>query len=158
MKKINLEPPGAFVESPLTHLIPRNKSNNYFYKNGHAALIDRLRLKVHSNIEECNILWEKFSPKKSIFDLWDFRLAWHTGYEYKPYFYTLYEGKKPLGFLPLCYNKENKRYEWWGTNWMEDCDIYVEDEKLIDLLLFTAPAPIHLNAIKAKYLNTVTRF
>ncbi|MFH1826981.1 MAG: hypothetical protein ABH812_00920 [bacterium] len=158
MKKVNLEPPGAFIESPLTNLIPRNKSNNYFYKNGHAVLIDRLKLKVHSDIEECNILWEKFSTKKSIFDLWDFRTAWYKGYNYKPFFYTLYEGTKPLGFLPLCFNKENKRYEWWGTNWMEDCDFYVNDEKLINLLLYTAPSPLHLNAIKLKYLKIVTRF
>ena len=158
MKKINLEPPGAYVESPLNYLIPKIKSNSYFYSNGHANLIERLRLKVHSEIETCHFLWEKFSKKNSLFDLWDFRYAWHEGYNYKPYFYTLYEGKKPIGFLPLCYNKVNKRYEWFGTNWTEDCDFYVNDEKLIDLLLFIAPSPLHLNAVKGKYLNIISRF
>ncbi len=158
MKKINLEPPGAYIESPLNYLIPKIKSNNYFYANGHANLIERLRLKVHSEIETCNLLWDKFSKKDSLFDLWDFRYAWHEGYGYKPYFYTLYEGKTPIGFLPLCYNKENKRYEWFGTNWIEDCDFYVKDEKLIDLLLFIAPAPLHLNAVKSKYIKNISRF
>ena len=158
MKKINLEPPGAFNESALSYLIPRNKSTNYFYKNGHAALIDRLRLKVHSDIQECEILWKKFSPNESIFDDWNFRLAWHEGYKYTPYFYTLYNGGESVGFLPLCYNKENKRYEWWGTNWMEDCDIYVKDQRIVDLLFFIAPSPLHLNAIKGKYLSQISRF
>ena len=158
MKKINLEPPGAYVESPLNYLIPKIKSNNYFYANGHANLIERLKLKVHSEIETCNLLWDKFSKKDSLFDLWDFRYAWYEGYGYKPYFYTLYEGKTPIGFLPLCYNKENKRYEWFGTNWIEDCDFFVNDEKLIDLLLFIAPSPLHLNALKSKYIKNITRF
>ena len=143
MKKINLEPPGAYVESPLNFLIPKIKSNSYFYSNGHANLIERLRLKVHSEIETCHLLWEKFSKKNSLFDLWDFRYAWHEGYNYKPYFYTLYEGKKPIAFLP---------------NWTEDCDFYVNDEKLIDLLLFIAPSPLHLNAVKGKYLKIISRF
>ena len=89
MKKINLEPPGAYVESPLNFLIPKIKSNSYFYSNGHANLIERLRLKVHSEIETCHLLWEKFSKKNSLFDLWDFRYAWHEGYNYKTYcFFT----------------------------------------------------------------------
>ncbi|MEX1052315.1 MAG: hypothetical protein WEC80_00530 [Patescibacteria group bacterium] len=158
MKKINLEPPGAFNETSLSYLIPKSKSNNYFYKNGHASLIDRIKVKVNTDIIECKLLWNKFSPNKSIFDDWDFRLAWHQGYNYIPYFYTLYNGDEPVGFLPLCFNSQNKRYEWWGTNWMEDCDIYVNDERIVDLLFFIAPSPLHLNAVKVKYIDKIAKF
>jgi len=158
MKNINLEPPGVFQIQPLLQLIPNIRSNKYFYENGLAKFIKRLTLKVHSDIEECNLLWEKFSPKKSLFDLWDFRYAWHQGYNYMPYFYTLYDGKEPLGVLPLYYSKCNKRYEWFGTNWMEDCSFFVKDDKLVELFLFIAPYPIHLNAIPQKYLDKMGRF
>ena len=121
MKNLITEPPGEIQIQPLFNLIPNIRSNKYFYENGLAKFIRRLKLKVHSDIEECYLLWEKFSPKKSLFDLWDFRLAWHQGYNYKPYFYTLYDGKEQLGVLPLYYSKGCRRYEWFGTNWMEDC-------------------------------------
>jgi hypothetical protein len=158
MKNLITEPSQEIQIQSLFNLIPNIRSNKYFYENGLAKFIRRLKLKVHSDIEECQILWEKFSPNKSLFDLWDFRYSWHQGYNYKPYFYTLYDGKEPLGILPLYYSKCNKRYEWFGTNWMEDCGFYVKDDKLVELFLFIAPTPIHLNAIPQKYLDKMGRF
>src|SRR5438477_13194566 len=96
MKNIDFEPPGFNQKISLLNLIPNISANRYFYANGLAKWIPRLTLKVHSELEDCYLLWEKFSPKQSIFDLWDFRFAWYEGYGYKPYFYTIYEGKKPL--------------------------------------------------------------
>ncbi len=147
MKNIDLEPPGVQQEVPLLRLIPNTNRNRYFYQNGLAKWIPKLKLKVHSDMEECYALWDKFSPKKSLFDLWDFRFSWYEGYKYRPYFYTLYEGVKPLGVLPVWYRPEKKRYEWFGSNWMEDCSFFVRDPKFIDLFLAVAPMPYHLNAL-----------
>lgn len=113
-------------------------------------MIPRLTLKVHSNIEECYYLWEKFSQKNSLFDLWSFRYAWYLGYKHRPYFYTIYEGKKPLALLPLSwsYDERNKRrFEWFGTDWMEDNTFFVKDPNFIDFLYAILPSPIHLNTV-----------
>ncbi|MBI2051967.1 hypothetical protein HYT33_04380 [Candidatus Roizmanbacteria bacterium] len=153
MKNIDVEPPGFYGTQPtsLLNLIPETPKNRYFYENGFSKLIPRLTLRVHSDIEECFYLWDKFSPKKSLFDLWDFRYSWYQGHKNKPYFYTLYEGKTPLALLPLCFDaRDKKRYEWFGTNWMEDNAFFVKDDSLIDLLYGVFPTPIHLNAIEAK--------
>ncbi|QQG43941.1 MAG: hypothetical protein HYW86_03685 [Candidatus Roizmanbacteria bacterium] len=148
MEISDTEPPGNVISIPLLHYIPKNQENNYFYRNGLSKLIPRLTVKVHSNIEECFTLWEEFSPKKSLFDLWDFRFAWYQGYGYQPYFYTLYERQKPLGVLPLWYSKHRKKYLWFGSDWMEDNTFFVKDEKLIDVLFEIAPNPLLLNAIE----------
>jgi hypothetical protein len=87
-----------------------------------------------------------------LFDLWDFRYAWLRGYGYQHYFYTLYEGKKVLGTLPLWYNEEEKYYEWIGGYWMEGNSFFAEDNKIIDLLLSAVPIPIKLMSIEKEQI------
>lgn len=135
---------------PLHHYIPKTQENHFFYKNGLSKIIPRLTVKVHSQIDECYELWEKFTCKKSLFDLWDFRKAWYEGYEYRPFFYTIYERQKPLAVLPLWYNGYRKKYQWFGSDWMEDNNFFVKDEKFIDVLFQIAPSPLLLNAIEVK--------
>lgn len=145
------EPPGLRKTISLLQLLPQTSRNRYFYENGLAKFIPRLTLKVHSDLEECFLLWEKFSPKKSLFDLWDFRYAWYLGYKHKPYFYTVYEGKKPVALLPLCWSydeKNRRRFEWFGTDWMEDNSFFAQDPHLIDFLYAVVPSPVHLNTIQ----------
>ncbi|MDH7476154.1 MAG: hypothetical protein QHH09_01640 [Microgenomates group bacterium] len=152
MKKIDGEPPGdpknQQIEIPLLKYIPATRENRYFYENGLSKIIPKLTVKVHSNLDECYYLWQKFSPNQSIFDLWDFRYAWYLGYGYKLYFYTIYEKKQPLAVLPLWFDEERKRYEWYGSYYMEDNKFFVKDENLIDLLFKIAPKPLSLDAIE----------
>lgn len=133
---------------PLFDLIPETTENKHFYTNGLSKIIPRLTLKVHSDSEQCYRLWNKFSPRKTLFDLWDYRYAWQKAYGYKMFFYTLYEGRRALGTLPLWYNEKDQRYEWLGGYWMEGNNFFVEDEKLIDLLLTVAPTPLTLMSIE----------
>jgi len=144
------EPPGTNINLtiPLLKYIPKTKENRYFYENGLSKIIPRLIVKVHTNIDECYELWEKFTPKKSLFDLWDFRYGWYQAYGCKPYFYTIYEKNKPIALLPLWFDIDKQRYEWFGSDWVEDCYFFVSDEKFIDLLIKIAPTPIELNAIE----------
>lgn len=145
MEITDTEPPNSI---PLLHYIPKTRSNHFFYKNGLSRLIPRLSVKVHFDIEECFELWDKFSPDKSLFDTWDFRLAWYCGYGYKPYFYTVYEKQNPIAVLPLWYSEYRKKYQWFGSDWMEDNSFFVKDPKLIDVLFEIAPNPLILNAIE----------
>lgn len=138
-----------FREVPLLQIIPKTPQNKHLYQNGVSKLIPRLTLKVHSKVEECFYLWEKFSPRETLFDLWDFRYAWAEALNNKPYFYTLYEGKKPLGVLPLSYDPVDKRFEWFGCEWLENHSFFAEHEEIINLLLTVAPAPLFLNSIAA---------
>ncbi len=117
----NAEPPGERLnEFPLISLFPKTEQNSWLWKNGYSKLAPQLLVKIHSHLEECQWLWDKFSPNNSLFNLWEFRLAWFQGFGYHPYFYTLYLREKPVAVLPLWFNKEEKRYEWFGGLWPED--------------------------------------
>lgn len=138
---------------PLDILIPKNSANSYFYQNGLSRVIPRLTLKVNSDIETCYELWTQFSNNETFFDLWDVRYAWFKGYEIDPLFYTLYEGDKPLTVLPIWHDPIEKRYEWFGSWWMEDNRIFTRDERFFDLVFEVAPKPIFLNSIKLPHKN-----
>ncbi len=133
---------------PFTYLIPDTSANKHFYKNGLSKLIPRLTLKVHSDIETCFALWDRFSPKETIFDQWDVRYSFYQGFEHKPHFYTIYEGKKALGVLPLWYNDVDTRFEFFGGWWVEGNTFFVSDEHLVDFFMATMPTPIKLWSLR----------
>lgn len=133
---------------PFTHLIPDNSANKHFYKNGLSKLIPRLTLKVHTDIEKCFSLWDTFSPKESLFDEWDVRYSFYQGFKYKPHFYTIYEGQKALGVLPLWYNEAEKQFELFGGWYIEGNSFFVTDEHLVDFFLATMPSPMELWSLR----------
>jgi len=147
IKEIEGEPPGENKKIPLTYFIPPKKENQIFYQNGLSKFIDKLVVKVYSNLETCQQLWEQFSPNQSLFQLWEFRYAWYLGYRYQPFFYTILLNKQPLAVLPLWYEKDNHRYQWFGGYWPEDNVFFVKDESFIPLLFKIAPQPLFLSAI-----------
>ncbi|MFN4212906.1 MAG: hypothetical protein ACK4FL_03015 [Microgenomates group bacterium] len=148
-KNEKAEPPSTegIKECPLVSLFPKTSENFWFWRNGFSKFANQLKVKIHCHLDECQLLWEKFSSNNSLFNLWEFRLAWYQGFGYPPFFYTLYLGKKPVAVLPLWFNKKKARYEWFGGTWPEDNHFFVTDEKFIPLLLKIVPRPAYLNAI-----------
>lgn len=141
---------------PLPRLLPSNEANRIIYENGLSKVIPKLTLKVHSKIEECFDLWDKFSKKKSLFDLWDFRFSWWQGYQYKPFFFTIYDGRVPQALFPLWYDTKDQRFEWFGSDWMEDNKFFVSDYAFIAVLLKLVPKSLHLNALEPIEENVMT--
>lgn len=148
------EPPSTTLNLiPLQTLIPKKPENRVFYFNGFSQLISRLHLKVVRDINDCRSIWNQFSPQKTLFQLWDFRLAWYQGFKHQPFFYCLYLGNEVKGVLPLWFNKNEKRFEWFGGTWPEDNIFFVSDKKYLPLLLKIAPSSIYLNAIDPESIN-----
>lgn len=136
------------MQIPLPTLLPSNKANSLIYENGLSKIFSKLTLTVHSKMEDCFLLWDKFSKKQSLFDLWDFRYSWWQGYRYTPFFYTVYEGTRPLAMMPLWFDTKDQRYEWFGSDWMEDNEFFVADRSFIPVLINLIPKSFHLNALE----------
>jgi CelD/BcsL family acetyltransferase involved in cellulose biosynthesis len=108
---------------------------------------------VISDIKECEKLWREFSPNLTLFDTWEFRLAFYAAYKYKPYFLVLKKNGENLALLPLWYEDNNfydknlKRYTWFGSDWQEENKFWAKNIDYIPLLLSLAPTPLYLNAI-----------
>jgi hypothetical protein len=100
-----------------------------------------------SDINTCYRLWEEFSPKRTIFDTWEFRYAFYLGYKHQPYFILLKNQKENLGLLPLWYEEDKQKYFWFGSWWQEENSFFVKHPKYIPYLISASPSPLHLNAI-----------
>jgi len=126
-----------------------------------SPLLETLQIEVISDIDSCFKLWEEFSPQKTLFDVWEFRLAFHNAYKYEPYYLLLKSQYEHLALLPLWYEDDKKRYSWFGGDWQEEVRLFTKHPRYIPLLLSSAPSPLLLNAISqdsAKLLKRRIRF
>ena len=116
-------------------------------KNLDSQSLKTLQAEVISDIGSCSELWNKFSPRKTLFDLWEFRWAFYKAYKYKPYFLLLKGQSEELALLPLWYEHDEMRYCWFGGDWQEEARFFSKHPKYIPVLLSLAPSPLLLNAI-----------
>ncbi len=103
-----------------------------------------LIFRVETDLKKCQNLWEEFSPRQSLFDLWDFRLAFWRGYQFSPYFITLSFQEKVLSVLPLWFDGEDQQYTWLGGSWPEDNNFFTKTPATIPLLLKLIPGKARL--------------
>lgn len=103
-------------------------------------------VKVISDVRECGELWNRFSPKKSVFDEWDFRKSFVEGFKYELFFLHV-DDKDGKGLLPLWHNTDEKQYEFVGGDWPEDNTIFASSSAAVQKLISAAPTPLVLNAL-----------
>ena len=126
-------------------------------RNSYSSLLKTLQIEIISDISSCSALWERFSPQKSLFDVWEFRLAFYKAYKYKPYFLLLKNRSEELALLPLWYEDDKMRYRWFGGDWQEEVRFLSKHLKYIPILLSLAPSPLLLNAIAEDSIRPLER-
>lgn len=110
-------------------------------------------LEIYSDLPSCYYLWEKFSPKKTLFETWEFRYAFYLGYKYKPYFLLAKKKRESVALLPLWFDKDRKIFTWFGSDWQEENHFWGKDIEAIKFLLKVAPTPLYLNAISQESIS-----
>jgi len=116
--------------------------------------------RIETDTKKCQLLWQEFSPKKLLFDLWDFWSAFYTVYRHQPYFIVLQENNKSVGLLPLWYEKEKKKYYWFGGLWQDGISFWVKKPAYILHFLSLCPKDTFLNgiAIEEKIAQEIKKF
>lgn len=109
-----------------------------------------LIFRVESDLNKCQKLWEEFSTRESLFDLWDFRLAFWRGHKFSPYFITLSFQEKVLSVLPLWFDGEDQQYTWFASSWPEDNLFFTKRIDTIPLLLKLVPGKARLFCIRSQ--------
>ncbi len=134
--------------------IPAGLQQAYLKKKP-ASFLKNLKYEIITEISECQKLWEEFSPKESLFDLWDFRLVFYQAYQKtrEPYFVLLKKGEKKIGLLPLWYESDRKKYFWFGGWWHEDNKFFLKEPLFAPVLLSLSPKPVYLNGIAPSMLD-----
>ncbi len=106
-----------------------------------------LEIYVEHDITRAESLWNLFSPKNSLFDLWSFRLAFWQAYQHLPYFVVAKDKKINIGVIPLWYERDTKKYTWFGSYWHEDNNLWITSPKYIRPVLEHIPKGTILNSI-----------
>lgn len=119
-----------------------------------------MEISVIKNIGECEVLWEKFSPKKTFFELWDYRICFWEVFQFQPYFVVLRKDSEEVGLLPLWFNHELSKYFWFGdvgdgADWQESNDFWVGEPAYALELLQACPVGTVLNSVKAEAVELV---
>lgn len=148
MEKPAQKPPGQNILETAVSLakLPTREAFLIAKKTFNGSTID-LKVKVETNLENCQQLWQRFSSQKSLFDTWNFRWAFWLGYRHQPYFLTITFKKKPIALLPLWYEKDKNEFRWFGGWWQEDNVFFSTHKSLIPVMLKICPKPILLSAI-----------
>jgi hypothetical protein len=119
----------------------------------------KYKIVIISEIKECEKVWREFSPSLTLFDTWEFRNAFYQAYRYRPYFLVLRKNGDNLAVLPLWYEDDNfydkniKRYGWFGSDWQEENKFFAKNIDYVPLLLSVAPTPLYLNAISQDFVE-----
>ncbi len=101
-----------------------------------------LVFKAVDDLEQCHELWERFSPKKTVWDFWDIAKSFNLGYSHKPYFIVGNKGGKDIGILPLeKYVDEDGKdaADFFGSDYPERRTFYINDKSLVNDFLKQAP-------------------
>lgn len=137
---------------------PKPQLKDYYTKNGHLKLVKSLKVQIVSDLHRAKELWDEFSPKKTLFDTWEFRLAFYNGYKYTPHFILLKTEAEHQALLPLWYEADEKRYVFFGSVWQEENNFFVKDPIFSPLILSISPTPLYLNALSADSIGQTNDF
>jgi hypothetical protein len=91
--------------------------------------------KQFDKIEDCKRLWEKYSPKESLWEVWDFNWCFYDSRFNKLYFIVGIEDKKELGLLPLMWDQEKGCYGFFGGDYPERRRFFIKDKlKIVEFV------------------------
>jgi len=83
---------------------------------------------IVDNLPKCERLWKKFSPNKTIWEVWEPIYSLFLEGSHKPYFIVLKEGRKEIGVLPLWYEVRTGDYTYFGEFMPEDIRFWFDEE------------------------------
>lgn len=111
-----------------------------------------LRITIVTDVAACKALWDAWSPRAALCDLWEFRFAFYNAFHFPLHFVVADREGDTVGVLPLWYQKELERYLWFGDtgdefNWQEDTTFWVQDSEVLRTLLTEAPTPLVLTSL-----------
>ncbi len=112
-----------------------------------------LKFKTVTEKKECRELWEHFSPKQILWDLWNFRFCFHAD-NFSFNFIAGFDGKNKIGLLPLVFDNDEKYYTYFGEEFPEQNRFLLKDKKNTGLFLEQCPentSIIYISSEEAKY-------
>ena len=80
-------------------------------------------IKKITDIKDCQRIWQLFSPKDTLWDLWELVESIYNPKIHSPLFLVGVRGGKETGLLPLWFDKSQKVYYSFGGSICEFRDL-----------------------------------
>jgi hypothetical protein len=87
---------------------------------------EEITFRFVSSLDESKILWDQFSDKETLFDLWNFRFCFYKYDNFPIKFIVGMVGGEAIGLLPLQLNTKENYWEFFGGSWMEGNKVYIK--------------------------------
>ncbi|MDD5749261.1 MAG: GNAT family N-acetyltransferase [Patescibacteria group bacterium] len=84
-----------------------------------------LIIKIVDDIQKAKIIWEELSPKKSLYDDWEFRYCFFSHKKFPIKFFVGEYQEKNIGLLPLQFNSEKGYLEFFGGEYMDENKVFI---------------------------------
>lgn len=81
--------------------------------------------KIIDNLDDCKSIWDQLSTIKTIYDEWEFRIAFLGKNSIR--FKIALDNDNPVALMPLQFNSQKDSLEFFGGNFMENNRIYVKE-------------------------------
>lgn len=116
-----------------------------------------LNFKTIKEENECKRVWEKFSPNEVLWDIWDYRMCFHTS-NFNFNFILGLQGDTEVGLLPLVYDTVSQVYTYFGDTFPEQNRFLVNDKKLIPDFIKACPKGTtlyYIDNLEGQYFNFI---
>jgi len=113
-----------------------------------------LSVRIVRDLDECRRLWKETVQEELISNLWEVRDCFNRQYGHSPYFVVAEERGAVLGLLPLSWNEETQKYNyfpgetWQGKTWLEQNRIVASSRRVLEAMLQTVPRTYHLRYLR----------
>lgn len=107
-----------------------------------------MEFKTYNEVEECRKLWNLLSPKKRLFDVWDYRSCFYDEKDSIPHFIVGYENEEIAGVLPLVFAKSKNQYNYFGGWFPERNSFFLKDKAKIPEFLEKCPNNTFIEGIE----------
>ncbi|PIN74128.1 hypothetical protein COV20_00760 [Candidatus Woesearchaeota archaeon CG10_big_fil_rev_8_21_14_0_10_45_16] len=86
-----------------------------------------MKIRVETDLQKCRDLWDRFSPKKRLWDLWEVLYCFNEQGN-TLHFLVLEDerGDQPHGILPLWWDQPLEKYLFFGGEYMEDIQFWFD--------------------------------
>jgi len=108
-----------------------------------------MELKVVKDLDKCKILWNKFSPNETLWELWEVVYSFYNPNIHEPFFIVSIEGKSETGLLPLWFDKKEDDYSLFGGEYPENRKFWFDVSKFNEFLGL-AEKPVNMLEVNKK--------
>jgi hypothetical protein len=113
-----------------------------------------ITIRIEQDLARCKELWEIFSPKRTLWDIWGVAICFFDYSIHSPYFVVIVKDGKDVGLLPLWHDSSLDRHLIFGGEYMEDTGFWL-DVSFWSMLFKVLPENTVLYTVEEKSVQRV---